>query len=121
MKKCKCGETDQSKFYGEEKSRCLNCRSAYNVEYNKRKKKLAMADRLARVKKAATCAEAAGAKFSSNDAFKRFCAARRETRGSGRMEIFVWCKDCQIADKVLSGFIPKDIRIMKTSLMARMN
>lgn len=121
MRKCKCGETNQSKFYGEEMTRCINCRAKYNVEYYKRKKKRDRADRLARVKKASICAEATGAKFSSNDAFKRFCAARRETRGSGRMEIFVWCKDCQIADKVLSGFIPKDIRIMKTSLMARMN
>ena len=121
MKKCKCGETRQSRFYGQEKSRCLNCRSAYNAERYQKNKKRDMAERLARIKKSLNCAEAAGAKFSSKGAFKRFCAARRESRGSGRMEFFVWCSDCGLQDRVDSGFIPEDIRIMKTSLMAQMN
>lgn len=121
MRKCKCGETRQEKFSQKVKGQCVSCQSIYNAERYQKNKKRNMAERLARIKKSLICAEAAGAKFSSNDAFKRFCAARRETRGSGRMEIFVWCKDCQIADQVEDGFIPKDIRIMKTSLMAQMN
>lgn len=121
MKECKCGETRQSMFYGAEKRRCINCRSKYNVEYYQRKRKQEREERKARQAESRACAEGHNSKFSSKCAFKRFCQARREFRGSTKMGIYIECKDCTLQDQVDAGFIPVNIPIMEVSLMAEMN
>lgn len=123
MKKrtCSCGETDQSKFYGDERSRCVKCRAKYNAEYHQRKRKQAREERKARQVKSKACAEGHNSKFSSKCAFKRFCQARRNARGSSKLGIYIECKDCILPDEVDAGFVPVNIPIMEVSLMAEMN
>lgn len=119
MKKCKCGEKRQSMFYGQEKSRCINCRAKYNVEYFKKKKKRLMQERKQRQQQAISCPDAKGATFLHGWSFKKFCQTRRNIK-QWREDIFVSCNGCSLQDKVDAGFIPKDIRTM-VSLMAHMN
>ncbi len=42
MPKCKCGETDPSKFYGHKKTVCGKCHNAYTLEAGKRKRDYAL-------------------------------------------------------------------------------
>ena len=81
MKKCNgCGETRQSMFSEHVKSICVNCQSKYNVEAYKKKKKRLMEERKQRQQHAVSCPDAVDSTFSSPEAVKRFCQARREVK-----------------------------------------
>ena len=117
--KCKCAETNPEKFSGKDKSRCTSCRDKYNAGYYRRKKKRLMEERKQRQQRAVSCPDAKGATFLHGWSFKRFCQTRRNIK-QWREDVFVSCSGCSLQDKVDSGFIPKDIKIM-VSLMAHMN
>ena len=79
-----------------------------------------MQERKQRQPDAVSCPDAVGSTFSSPEAVKRFCQARREVR-CWREDVFISCKDCGLQDRVDAGFIPVNFKIMEVSLMARVN
>jgi hypothetical protein len=106
-------------FYREEKSRCINCRNKYSIEYYIRKKKRLMVERKQRQQQSISCPDAKEATFLHEWAFKRFCQARRDIK-QWREDVFISCSGCSLQDRVDLGFVPKDIKTL-VSLMAHMN
>lgn len=116
-RKCKCGQTNPTMFYRDEKSRCINCRTIYNQEYYKKKKAGDLASRKLREGKRLICQDAGGeVLFNCSGAFMRFCQARRNMRG-WKADQHSYCNQCALQDKVDGGFIPKNIGIKEAVLL----
>lgn len=120
QRKCRCGEIRQEKFSEKVKGCCVACQSKYNAERYQRNKKLALEERRQRQQHVVSCPDAVGATFSTPEAVKRFCQARREVK-CWREDVYCSCKDCGLQDRVDAGFIPVNFKIMEVSLMARVN